>query len=207
MADNWSFMTVRELADLVREREVSPVELAEYFLDRLEKRGPEYNAVVTVTRERALAEARAAEAEINGGTYRGPLHGIPYGVKDLLAAKLYPTTWGAAPYKEQVFDYDGTVITRLQAAGAVLLAKLAMVELAGGMGYNHADASLRITTARREKDRGRPVNCTPQGRFSNVLIGRGAELSAIGRAWFSTLALRGLGCRRHRDARQVVHGP
>jgi aspartyl-tRNA(Asn)/glutamyl-tRNA(Gln) amidotransferase subunit A len=139
--ETWSFMTVRELSERIRAREVSPVDLAEFYLERLERLGPRFNAVVTLTRERALEEARAAEAEINGGNYRGPLHGVPYGVKDLLATSDYRTTWGAAPYKDQSFDFDGTVITRLKEAGAVLVAKLAMVELAGGMGYNHADAS------------------------------------------------------------------
>ena len=90
---------------------------------------------------RALKEARAAEQEIRAGNYRGPLHGIPYGAKDLLATKGIPTTWGAAPYKDQVFDYDATVIHKLRNAGAILSAKLAMVELAGGFGYNNADAS------------------------------------------------------------------
>src|ERR671926_1152406 len=92
-------------------------------------------------RETALREARQAEDEIRRGRYRGPLHGIPYGVKDLIAVRGAPTTWGAAPYKDQHFDYDATVVTRLREAGAVLLGKLAMIELAGGMGYNEADAS------------------------------------------------------------------
>src|SRR2546427_5303543 len=92
-------------------------------------------------RESALADARAADAEIAHGRHRGPLHGIPYGVKDLLATKGVPTTWGAEPYRNQVFDRDATVVRKLREAGAVLCAKLAMVELAGGMGYNHADAS------------------------------------------------------------------
>ncbi len=91
--------------------------------------------------ERALREARAADKELAAGNIRGPLHGVPYGVKDLLAAVGAPTTWGAAPYRKQVFDYDGTVVRRLKDAGAVLCAKLAMVELAGAFGYNDADAS------------------------------------------------------------------
>jgi aspartyl-tRNA(Asn)/glutamyl-tRNA(Gln) amidotransferase subunit A len=97
--------------------------------------------VVTVTREPALKEARAAETEIRAGKIRGPLHGIPYGVKDLVATRGIPTTWGAEPFRKQVFDYDGTVVRKLRDAGAVLVAKLAMVELAGGFGYNNADAS------------------------------------------------------------------
>ena len=142
MSDSFAFMSVRRLGGLVRHREVSPVELAEFFLDRLETLGPNYNAVVTVTRERAMRQARRAEREIASGRYRGPLHGIPYGVKDLLATSDgIPTTWGAAPLRNQTFDYDATVIRKLEEAGAVLAAKLAMVELAGGGGYWQPDAS------------------------------------------------------------------
>jgi aspartyl-tRNA(Asn)/glutamyl-tRNA(Gln) amidotransferase subunit A len=135
------FLPVGELARRVRARKISPVDLADAYLSRLERIGPQLNAVVTITRDRALAEARAAEREIAAGRYRGPLHGIPYGVKDLLATKGIPTTWGAAPYRNQVFDFDATVVARLQKAGAVLVAKLAMIELAGGLGYNNPDAS------------------------------------------------------------------
>jgi len=136
-----AFMSVVELGRLLREKKTSATELATYFLERLERIGPRFNAVVTVTRERALAEAAQADREIRAGKWRGPLHGIPYGVKDLIATKGYPTTWGAEPYRQQRFDADATVVERLGAAGAVLVAKLAMVELAGGMGYNQANAS------------------------------------------------------------------
>src|SRR5204863_9969214 len=95
----------------------------------------------TYRRRPARRTAQAAEPEVTAGRYRGPLHGIPYGVKDLLATKGIPTTWGAEPFRKQVFDYDATVVKKLRDAGAVLCAKLAMVELAGGMGYNAADAS------------------------------------------------------------------
>ncbi|HUG36388.1 MAG TPA: amidase [Candidatus Limnocylindrales bacterium] len=136
------FVPVRELAERVRSRQVSPVALAETFLGRLERLGPRYNAVVTITRDRALAAARRAEDEIASGRYRGPLHGIPYGAKDLLAtAGGIPTTWGAAPFRAQTFDHDATVIRKLDDAGAILCAKLAMVELAGGMGYRQPHAS------------------------------------------------------------------
>ena len=139
---NPTFRPVRELAEAVRARRISPIDLAEVFLERLEGLGPRYNAVVTVTRERALTEARRAEDEIAGGLWRGPLHGIPYGAKDLLAtAGGIPTTWGAAPLRAQAFDFDATVVQRLEQAGAVLVAKLAMVELAGGMGYRQPNAS------------------------------------------------------------------
>src|SRR5262249_40571888 len=122
-------------------QQISPVALAEAYLDRLEKIGRKLGAVVTITRDLALKQAKAAEQEIKAGKYRGPLHGIPYGVKDLLATNGIPTTWGAAPFKSQVFDHDATAVRKLHDAGAVLLAKLAMVELAGGLGYNNADAS------------------------------------------------------------------
>src|SRR5213594_2556949 len=140
MAD-FAFLSVAELGRLLRQKKTSATELATYFLDRAQRLGPRFNAVVTVTRERALAEAAAADREIKVGTWRGPLHGIPYGVKDLMATKGDETTWGAEPYRDQVFDADATVVTRLRNAGAVLVAKLAMVELAGGMGYRQANAS------------------------------------------------------------------
>jgi aspartyl-tRNA(Asn)/glutamyl-tRNA(Gln) amidotransferase subunit A len=136
-----AFLTVPELGRLLRSRRLSAVELAAHFLDRLERLGPTYNAVVTVLRESALAEARARDRELAAGKDRGPLHGIPYGAKDLLAAEGAPTTWGAQPYRQQMLRGDATVVVRLREAGAVLCAKLAMVELAGGMGYNQAFAS------------------------------------------------------------------
>ncbi|MBA2501846.1 MAG: amidase [Pyrinomonadaceae bacterium] len=136
------FSTISELASQIRARRVSAVELTESYLARLEKFGASLGAVAHLMRESALTEARQADAEIRRGRYRGALHGIPYGAKDLLATRNAPTTWGATPYKDQRFDYEATVITRLREAGAILVAKLAMIELAGGMGYNQADASL-----------------------------------------------------------------
>jgi len=141
MDDTLLFKPIRELAAMLRRREVSPVELAELSLRRLETVGPKLNAVVRTLRDHALLEAREAERQLARGEVHGLLHGIPYGVKDLLATRGIPTTWGAAPYRNQVFDYDATVVERLRAAGAVLVAKLSMVELAGGMGYDHADAA------------------------------------------------------------------
>jgi aspartyl-tRNA(Asn)/glutamyl-tRNA(Gln) amidotransferase subunit A len=135
------FGTVRELSEAIRARRLSPVELADAYLERLERLGPQLGAVVTITRERALREARAAEQEIVAGRWRGPLHGVPYGVKDLLATTGDPTTWGAEPYRDQRFNFDATVVDRLTKAGAVLVAKLAMIELAGGFGYRQANAS------------------------------------------------------------------
>jgi aspartyl-tRNA(Asn)/glutamyl-tRNA(Gln) amidotransferase subunit A len=121
---------------------VSAAELAEETCDRLARIGPRYNAIATVTRERALSEARRADAAIKRRERR-PLLGIPYGAKDLLAAKGAPTTWGAPPYRDQVIDLDATVVAKLKRAGAVLAAKLAMVELAGGGGYRYPSASLQ----------------------------------------------------------------
>ncbi len=135
------YMSVRELGAMIRARRLSPVALAEAYLDRLESFGPKLGATVTITRQIALDQARAAEDDLQRRRYRGPLHGIPYGVKDLLATRGTATTWGATPYINQVFDYDATVVKKLQNAGAVMVAKLAMVELAGGFGYNNPDAS------------------------------------------------------------------
>jgi aspartyl-tRNA(Asn)/glutamyl-tRNA(Gln) amidotransferase subunit A len=141
ITDDTLYASVRELGEMIRAKRVSPVALTEAYLDRLGKLGGKLGAVVTVTREVALREAAAAEREVQSGHYRGPLHGIPYGVKDLLATKGIPTTWGAEPFRDQVFDEDATVVRRLREAGAILVAKLAMVELAGAFGYNNADAS------------------------------------------------------------------
>ena len=121
---------------------MSAVELADEFCDLLERVGPKYNAVATVTRPRARAEAKRADDAIKRRDPR-PLLGIPYGAKDLLAAKGAPTTWGAPPYRDQVFDEDATAIARLVKAGGVLAGKLAMVELAGGGGYRYPSASLQ----------------------------------------------------------------
>ncbi len=143
MSDDLVFTPVRRLGELIRNRQLSPVELAELCLARLEYLGPRFNAVVTVTGERALATARLAESEVADGQVRGPLHGVPWGAKDLLATSGgIPTTWGAEPLRDQQFDYDATVVSRLQEAGAPLAAKLAMIEIAGGMGYNQPNASL-----------------------------------------------------------------
>ncbi|MQG73272.1 MAG: amidase, partial [SAR202 cluster bacterium] len=137
-----SFATVRQLSGLIRSKEVSPLELATFFLSRLETIGPHYNAIVTLTKELALEQATTLEQEAKRGEYRSILHGIPYGAKDLLAtAGGIPTTWGASPLRNQMFDYDATIIKKLQAHGATLAAKLAMVELAGGFGYRNPEAS------------------------------------------------------------------
>lgn len=127
-----AFEPVTRLAALIRERKITSTELTKMYLARLKRLGPKLECVVTLTEERALKEAARADREIAQGHYRGPLHGIPYGAKDLLAAEGYPTTWGATPYKDQVIDLDATVIRRLEAAGAVLVAKLTLGALAWG---------------------------------------------------------------------------
>jgi Asp-tRNA(Asn)/Glu-tRNA(Gln) amidotransferase A subunit family amidase len=127
-----AFWTVRELAELVRRRKVSSTALTEMYLARLKRYDPMLHFVITLTESRALAQAKEADREIAAGKYRGPLHGIPWGAKDLLAVKGYRTTWGAMPYKDQVIDEDATVVKRLDAAGAVLIAKLTLGALAEG---------------------------------------------------------------------------
>ncbi|HEX2835104.1 MAG TPA: amidase [Thermoanaerobaculia bacterium] len=135
-------LTVGELAERIRTRRLSPLELTEGYLERSADRGARLNAYATLTRDRALREAQKADSEIKAGKYRGPLHGIPYAAKDLLAAEGYPTTWGARPFANQKFDRDAHVIRRLNEAGAILIGKAAMIELAGGMGYRYGTASL-----------------------------------------------------------------
>ncbi len=130
--DALAFASVRELAELVRTRKVTSLELTKLYIARLKKYDPQLHFVITLTEERALAQAAATDKEIAAGKYRGPLHGIPWGAKDLLAVKGYRTTWGAGGFEQQSFDYDATVVQRLDAAGAVLLAKLSMGALAQG---------------------------------------------------------------------------
>lgn len=141
LSEDVLYLPIAELARRIRLRRLSPVELAESYLERSRTLGARLNAYATLTPDLALKQARAAEKEIAGGKYRGPLHGIPYAAKDLLAVKDYPTTWGARPYLNQRFDYDATVIKKLEQAGAVLMGKAAMIELAGGLGYRYASAS------------------------------------------------------------------
>jgi Asp-tRNA(Asn)/Glu-tRNA(Gln) amidotransferase A subunit family amidase len=130
--EDLAFLPVTELSDLVRRRKVTSLQLTQMYLARLKRYDPVLKCVITLTEDRALAQARAADAEISKGKYRGPLHGIPWGAKDLLAVRGYKTTWGAGPYKDQTIDEDATVVQRLDAAGAVLLAKLTLGELAQG---------------------------------------------------------------------------
>jgi Asp-tRNA(Asn)/Glu-tRNA(Gln) amidotransferase A subunit family amidase len=126
------FWPVTRLSELIRTRQVSSVELTEMYLSRLEAHGPRLEAVITLTHDLALAQARRADGELAQGTYRGPLHGIPWGAKDLLAMQGYPTTWGAQPYADQMLAETATVVRRLEEAGAVLVAKLTLGALAMG---------------------------------------------------------------------------
>ncbi|RMH21783.1 MAG: amidase, partial [Gemmatimonadetes bacterium] len=127
-----AFWPLTHLAELVRTRQVSAVELTRLYLDRLARHGHRLEAVITVTEERALAQAERLDEELAQGRYRGPLHGIPWGAKDLLAVRGYPTTWGAKPFESQVLDEDATVVRRLDEAGAALVAKLTLGALAMG---------------------------------------------------------------------------
>ncbi len=127
-----AFLPVTELSELVRRKRVTSVELTQMYLARLKRYDPVLKCVISLTEDRALEKARAADAELSRGKYRGPLHGIPWGAKDLLAVRGYKTTWGAGPFKDQVIDADATVVQRLDSAGAVLVAKLTLGELAQG---------------------------------------------------------------------------
>lgn len=130
--DDLAYYSVRELAELIRTRKISSVELTKFFIERLKKYDTKLHYAITITEELALKQAARADNEIKAGKYKGLLHGIPYGAKDLLAVKGYKTTWGSVPYKDQVIDQDAVVIQRLEKAGAVLCAKLTLGELAMG---------------------------------------------------------------------------
>ncbi|MGH7603583.1 MAG: amidase [Gemmatimonadaceae bacterium] len=130
--EDLAFLPVTALSELVRTKRVSSLDLTQMYLARLKRYDPVLHCVISLTEDRALNQARAADADIRRGKYRGPLHGIPWGAKDLLAVRGYKTTWGAGPYKDQVIDADATVVQRLDAAGAVLVAKLSLGELAQG---------------------------------------------------------------------------
>ena len=130
--EDLAFLSARDLSEYLRRRRVSSTALTEMYLARLKRYDPMLHFVVTLTEERAMTQAREADREIAAGKYRGPLHGLPWGAKDLLAVKGYPTTWGAGGYEHQSFDEDATVVKRLDAAGAVLVAKTTLGALAMG---------------------------------------------------------------------------
>ncbi len=127
-----AFASVAQLAELIRTRQVNSTELTKMYLSRLKEHGPTLECVVTLTEDLALKQAARADREIAAGKYRGPLHGIPYGAKDLLSVEGYKTTWGATPYKDQMIDDNAAVVKRLEEAGAVLVAKLTLGALAWG---------------------------------------------------------------------------
>jgi len=181
--DELAFASIRELGALLRSGVVSPTELTELCLRRLDGVGRELNAVVTLTEDIARREAALAEAELRGGLDRGPLHGIPYGLKDIVAAAGAPTTWGAFP--EQRFDTEATVTRKLRDAGAILAAKVATIEFAGGMGYDNPNAALS----------GAPGNPWHTGKWTNgsssgpaAAVGAGAIL--LPAAFTGTAGLR-----------------
>lgn len=132
LVDELAFATVPQLAELIRSKKVSSVELTKMYLGRLKRYGPKLLCVVTLTEDLAIKQAQDADNDLKRGKYRGPLHGIPWGAKDLFATNGIKTTWGAEPYRDQVIDYDATVVERLRDAGAVLVAKLSMGALAQG---------------------------------------------------------------------------
>jgi aspartyl-tRNA(Asn)/glutamyl-tRNA(Gln) amidotransferase subunit A len=136
------FASISDLNNKLRAKEFSAVELTRAFCDRLERIGPRYNALALSLREQALRDARDVDDELKRDRTRGPLQGVPFAVKDLLAVKGKPTTWGARPFAGQVFDEDAKVVQNLRKTGAILIGKLAMIELAGGGGYSSAAASL-----------------------------------------------------------------
>ncbi len=130
--EDLAFATVPQLAELIRTKKVSSLELTKMYLARLKRYGPKLLCVVTLTEDLAMKQAQDADNDLKRGKYRGPLHGIPWGAKDLLATKGIKTTWGAEPYRDQAINYDATVVERLRDAGAVLVAKLSMGALAQG---------------------------------------------------------------------------
>ena len=125
-----AFYSILQLASLIKNKKITSVELTQFFLNRLKKWGDTLQSVITLTEDLAMQQAKQADAEMKQGKYRGPLHGIPYGLKDLFAVKGYKTTWGTTPYKDQMLDYDSYVYTKLKEAGAVLCAKLSLGALA-----------------------------------------------------------------------------
>jgi aspartyl-tRNA(Asn)/glutamyl-tRNA(Gln) amidotransferase subunit A len=136
------FATIPELNAKLKAREISAVELTKAFAARLESLGPNYNALALALTKDALKKAKDVDGDIKRERFRGPLQGIPYGAKDLLAYAKFPTTWGAKPYAQQTFDYTAATIEKLEKTGALLIGKLAMVELAGGGGYHLPGASM-----------------------------------------------------------------
>lgn len=185
------FASIPELGRLLTDRKVSSVELATLALDSLNGAGRKLNAVAELTRELALAQAKQADEERAAGKVRSPLHGIPWGAKDLLATAGIPTRWGSPAHKDQVFDYDAAVVERLREAGAVLVAKLAMVELAGGGGYEYPSASL-TGPCRNPWNPGRWAGGSSSG--SGAAVGGGLVPFAIGTETWGSITVPGAFC-------------
>src|SRR5215467_2724 len=136
------FASIAELSQRLKGLEFSAEDLTKAFSERLQQIGPRLNALALPLQHESIRQAKTVDGELKRERFRGPLQGIPYGVKDLLAFAGQPTTWGARPYAGQVFDYNATVIEKLSTVGAILTGKLAMIELAGGGGYRMAGASI-----------------------------------------------------------------
>jgi aspartyl-tRNA(Asn)/glutamyl-tRNA(Gln) amidotransferase subunit A len=171
------FASIPELSAMLRAKQVTAVELARAFGTRLATLGPRYNALALPLTEPAIRQAKAVDGDIKRERLRGPLQGVPYGAKDLLSVAGHPTTWGARPYATQVFGYDAAVIQKLEHTGALLVGKLAMVELAGGPGYRSASASL-TGPGLNPWDRGRWSGGSSSG--SAIAVAAGLVPFAIG---------------------------
>ncbi|GIV21370.1 MAG: hypothetical protein KatS3mg023_3121 [Armatimonadota bacterium] len=191
MSDDLLFLTVTEQAKLLQSRKISSVELTEAYLQALRTRGTILHAVAEIAEEVAMQQARQADREIASGKYRGVLHGIPYGAKDLFATKGIPTRWGSPAHRDQVLDYDATVIERLQKAGAVLVAKLAMIELAGAGGYEFAHASV-TGACRNPWDTTRWAGGSSSG--SGAAVAAGAVSFALGTETWGSITVPAAFC-------------
>lgn len=170
VSDDVFFLTIAELGEKLRAREFSSVELTRAWLDRIERFGPRFGALALLLKEGAIRQARDADRDTKIERFRSPLQGIPCAVKDLLSIARHPTTWGARPYAGQVFDHDAAVIERLRSARAIPIAKLTMIELAGGGGYRSAAASL-TGPARNPWDRTRWAGGSSSGSGAAVAAG------------------------------------
>ena len=171
------FATISELSTRLRAKEFSAVELTKAFCDRLEKIGTLHHALAHSLRDRAIKKAKDVDGDLKRDRLRGPLQGIPYGAKDLYAVKDHPTEWGSRVFAGQVFKEDAKVIDKLDKAGAILIGKLAMVELAGGVGYRTAAAS-STGAALNPWDRSRWAGGSSSG--SGVAVAAGLSVFALG---------------------------
>ncbi len=189
--DTLLWATAAEVGRRVQRREVSSVEVTTACLEALDTRGRALNAVAELTADLALDQAAGADREIAAGHIRGPLHGVPYGAKDLLATNGIPTRWGSPAHRDQVFDYDATAVERLREAGAILVAKLAMVELAGAGSYAYAAASL-TGPGRNPWDPQRWTGGSSSG--SGAAVGGGLVPFALGSETWGSIVLPSAFC-------------